>query len=127
MCIAFLLNFDSTTQIDRDLLLVLDPNSNNMVNPSSFHHDPDPQEISRSTQVLEMLFQRARKILDEFPGNEILTQICQLCANIAEFRADASVGKMLSAIQLLLLKAQVYQIDDLGDPLSHLGMDAICC
>lgn len=97
------LNIDT---IDRDMLLLIDPSSNHTSNPSSFHFDSNVFEVCKATICLEQLFQRASSILIDIPGNEILTCICQLCYKIADFHANASIGRMLTSLQILLIKCQ---------------------
>lgn len=101
--------------MDRDLLLLLDPLDNQVClipgesvcnNPVNFHFDPNPAEVVNATPCLSALFKRATTLLSEFTGNEILTEICSICARIAEFHATASVGRMLTALQVLLGKTQ---------------------
>jgi midasin (ATPase involved in ribosome maturation) len=96
----------TTSGLDRDLLLLLDPVGRSEWNPARFHFDPRPTEAVRATGALTRLFRRARDILREFPGNEVLTQICVLTARVAEVEASAPLGKLLSSLQILLFKAQ---------------------
>ena len=43
-------------------------------------------------------------LLQLFPGNEFLLQICMITAKISTFHMTTSLGKMLISIELLLRK-----------------------
>jgi hypothetical protein len=91
---------------DPDLLLLLEHGSHRC---SDIHTDPCPQEVLRAAPVLQALFRVAAALLAEFPGNEILVQLCRLSARLASLHISTPLGKMLQALQLLLGKADEWQ------------------
>jgi midasin len=58
---------------------------------------------------LRKLFDRATEVLQEFPGNELLVQVCQVAAKISALHTSTPVGKLLMTVQLLLVKAQEWE------------------
>lgn len=95
--------------IDRDLLLLLNADSD-VDRPIDFHKDANPAESSKASVLLQAIFDRASELLTQFPGNELLLQVCRVSAKISEFHLSTSIGKMLISLQLLLQKAEEWEL-----------------
>lgn len=95
--------------IDRDLLLLLDPSAEGLWHPKNFNADPDPAEVMLAAEPLRKLFDRATEVLQLYPGNELLVQVCKVAARISELHTSTPVGKLLMTVQLLLVKAQEWE------------------
>ena len=95
--------------IDRDLLLLLDASAEGPWHPKDFNADPQPEEVMIAVEPLRKLFDRATEVLQLYPGNELLVQVCKVAARISELHTSTPVGKLLMTVQLLLLKAQEWE------------------
>jgi MoxR-like ATPase len=95
--------------IDRDLLLLLDASAEGPWHPKDFNADPHPEEVMLAAEPLRKLFDRATQVLQLFPGNELLVQVCKVAARISELHTSTPVGKLLMTVQLLLVKAQEWE------------------
>jgi len=103
--------------VDRDLLLLLSADSDIDIDSSSsshkpldFHKDPNPLESAKASSILQAIFDRSSELLSLFPGNELLLQVCRVSAKISEFHVSTSIGKMLISVQLLLQKAEEWEL-----------------
>jgi MoxR-like ATPase len=100
-------------QPDRDLLLLLHDDSDDTAaewKPKDFHKDPNPAEAIKATEILQNIFDRSSELLIQFPGNELLVQVCKVAAKISEFHLTTPLGKMLISLQLLLQKAEEWEM-----------------
>ena len=95
--------------IDRDLLLLLDASAEGPWHPKDFNADPHPEEVMLAAEPLRKLFDRATEVLQLYPGNELLVQVCKVAARISELHTSTPVGKLLMTVQLLLVKAQEWE------------------
>lgn len=100
---------EAVSNIDRDLLLLLDPSAEGPWHPRDFNADAHPEEVMLAANPLRKLFDRATEVLQEFPGNELLVQVCQVAAKISALHTSTPVGKLLMTVQLLLVKAQEWE------------------
>jgi hypothetical protein len=101
--------------VDRDLLLLLSADididsSSSSHKPLDFHKDPNPLESAKASGILQAIFDRSSELLSLFPGNELLLQVCRVSAKISEFHVSTSIGKMLISVQLLLQKAEEWEL-----------------
>ena len=110
--------------IDRDLLLLFNEDTTPSITsttstaaaayeaarPLDFHRDPNPEECIHATAVLQRLFQRSAELLVQFPGNDLLIQVCKVSAKLSEFHIGTPLGKMLVGAQLLLRKAEEWEL-----------------
>ena len=92
-------------ELDRDILYLLDQESNTFWNPKNFHLDPNSTEVIKAAPSLKLLFNKATELLIQFPGNELLIQVCKLSARIADFHISTPLGKMLTSMEFLLKKS----------------------
>ena len=99
----------AVSNIDRDLLLLLDPSAEGSWHPKNFNADPHPEEVMLAAEPLRKLFDRATEVLQLYPGNELLVQVCKVAARISELHTSTPVGKLLMTVQLLLVKAQEWE------------------
>ena len=99
----------AVSTIDRDLLLLLDASAEGPWHPKDFNADPQPEEVMIAVEPLRRLFDRATEVLQLYPGNELLVQVCKVAARISELHTSTPVGKLLMTVQLLLLKAQEWE------------------
>ena len=99
----------AVSAIDRDLLLLLDSSAEGPWHPKDFNADPHPEEVMLAAEPLRKLFDRATEVLQQFPGNELLVQVCRVAARISELHTSTPVGKLLMTVQLLLVKAQEWE------------------
>ena len=99
----------AVSKIDRDLLLLLDPSAEGSWHPKDFNADPHPEEVMLAAEPLRKLFDRATEVLQLYPGNELLVQVCKVAARISELHTSTPVGKLLMTVQLLLVKAQEWE------------------
>jgi len=84
-----------TNSVDRDLLLLLDgETTGDTQRPMNFHLDANPAEIVRATKPLLAMFNRAADLLVQYPGNELLLQVCKLSAVINDFHISTTLGKV---------------------------------
>ena len=96
----------SESSVDRDLLLLLlGDTAYGTWRPRNFHMDPSPTEAIRASEPLRRMFERATQLLALYPGNELLLQVCRVCARVAEFHVSTPIGKLLAAVQLLYQRA----------------------
>ncbi|CAM9188295.1 unnamed protein product, partial [Ectocarpus fasciculatus] len=79
------------------------------LSPSSFHVDPCKEEILHAAGPLNRLLKKASALLVEYPGNEILLQLCKLTARISQFHISTPLGKMLASIELLYREAHHWE------------------
>lgn len=91
-------------KVDNDLLFMLDNDFDSPWRVSSFHLDPAPKDIVKSSTILLGIVQKTLHILDEFPENEILQDICKVARYVANLKLSTSLGKMLSNCSFLLRK-----------------------
>jgi hypothetical protein len=100
---------EAVSNIDRDLLLLLDPSAEGPWHPRDFNADAHPEEVMLAAEPLRKLFDRATEVLQVYPGNELLVQVCQVAAKISALHTSTPVGKLLMTVQLLLVKAQEWE------------------
>jgi midasin len=100
---------EAVSSIDRDLLLLLDPSAEGPWHPRDFNADAHPEEVMLAANPLRKLFDRATEVLQVYPGNELLVQVCQVAAKISALHTSTPVGKLLMTVQLLLVKAQEWE------------------
>lgn len=95
----------SKSQIDQDLVLLLaDMSEENMIDKSNdsvhtttavtdFQLEANVKEVVRVKVPLQAILKRAAEILQEYPGNEIVFQICKITAFILDYHASTPLGQ----------------------------------
>ena len=93
--------------IDRDLLFLLQSSNpamgtNNNTNedalqykPLNFHIDSLPWELVKATTPLAAIYNRSAELLVQYPGNEMLIQVCKLSVLISNFHITTPLGKVI--------------------------------
>lgn len=98
------------SSVDRDLLYLLDPHTvGTSWKPSNFHKDANRAEAVRIAPVLYQLFERASNILMQFPGNEILEQLCKISVRISLYPVHTPLGLLLAALEFLSRKCDEWE------------------
>jgi len=53
--------------------------------------------------------QRLKELLDQWPDNALLQQLIKICDRILSFSPQSSLIKVLTGLELLLLKSQQWE------------------
>ena len=96
--------------IDHDLLFLLDHQFVATWRAANFHTEPNPAEVFKAHVPLQSVIKRILHLLERFPGNEVLQQICTVATTLSNYYINAtSLGKMLGSLHYLMRKMQEWE------------------
>ena len=77
---------------------------------SNIYKDSNIVEVLKCKQVLDNFKKRINVLLNEWPDNSILIELKKICERIESFFTKESIIKYLTGLELLMQKAQNWQI-----------------
>lgn len=101
---------NDVSNIDRDLLWLLDPHTAGTAwRPLNFTQDANEVEAVKVAPLLYRLFEHALALLVEFPGNEMLEQICKIAIRISLYPTHTPLGLLLASLEFLSRKCDEWE------------------